>query len=669
MTLTPLLDHWQKPANAGDPVAVVATTFTLEPDFFERSCLARFLAVESVDEGTGSVDDLVARLELEESLRAPTVTVLADRSAQSERSTLRWDVLHCQVPRRGLLHSKVAVLLWENATRVIIGSANLTPAGYRHQIEIALAADLGPHCILPRAVLAGLADELASYLRLVPGLTADVPARQHVEQTLETFRERVAKQSRASTRLKVAFAPTNANSGPLDVLEDAWSGARPLRATHLSPFWDTEDRTVLESVATLLTGRPRRERRQETAVVRDPWGVIAFPIEHFDAVDCVRELDLRDGEARRLHAKCLLLSQRDWVAVLVGSSNHTKAGLGLGAANDKRHREINLWLGAPPGTKEGKALLGLVPVGQEVYPADVTFDDHADDDELDDSAPVLPTCFGLCRLVRKGDSWVLIIGIEPGPMPREWRIALPSGTTLLDSASWVSAGCPESTAVPVAADGLPMFVVAEWDEESTSWAVVADDRHSLPPGKGLESLNSSQLLEALASGKSLAQVAREELERMEQARLSPGGGRIVTDPLKRFDSTSSLLRKGRALAQSLAAMQRRLEHPVMTIDALTARLAGPLGPMFVARKTVDDVEEGRKETADGLFTLAEIALTIGRVNWAEALRRVDETEGRRVARASLDDLEVLAARLGGEPVDLAHYSTRAVREARRCLAS
>ena len=30
MKLTPLLDHWQKPANAGDPLAVLATTFTLE---------------------------------------------------------------------------------------------------------------------------------------------------------------------------------------------------------------------------------------------------------------------------------------------------------------------------------------------------------------------------------------------------------------------------------------------------------------------------------------------------------------------------------------------------------------------------------------------------------------------------------------------------------------
>ena len=45
MKPTPLLDFWQKPVDAGDPVAVLATTFALETDFFEQNCLARFLEV------------------------------------------------------------------------------------------------------------------------------------------------------------------------------------------------------------------------------------------------------------------------------------------------------------------------------------------------------------------------------------------------------------------------------------------------------------------------------------------------------------------------------------------------------------------------------------------------------------------------------------------------
>ena len=70
MKPTPLLDFWQKPADAGEPVALLATTYALEPDFFEQNCLARFLEVSSVNEETKSVDDIVAAVELHESLQS-----------------------------------------------------------------------------------------------------------------------------------------------------------------------------------------------------------------------------------------------------------------------------------------------------------------------------------------------------------------------------------------------------------------------------------------------------------------------------------------------------------------------------------------------------------------------------------------------------------------------
>ena len=170
MKPTPLLDFWQKPAEAGAPVALFATTFALDPDFFEQNCLARFLEVSSVDEDNGSIDDIVAHVELQELLQTTRVTVLADRSAPVQRTSLLWDLLSCKVDG-GLLHAKVSVLIWEKATRVILGSANLTAAGYRRQIELSLAADLGPQCLFPVDVLTQLARELESYLDLFPART------------------------------------------------------------------------------------------------------------------------------------------------------------------------------------------------------------------------------------------------------------------------------------------------------------------------------------------------------------------------------------------------------------------------------------------------------------------------------------------------------------------
>ena len=72
------------------------------------------------------------------------------------------------------------------------------------------------------------------------------------------------------------------------------------------------------------------------------------------------------GEDRRLHAKCLAYESDDWVAVLVGSSNITEAGLGL--AQNYGHREVNVWLGCPAGSEGADELLALLSLGEEITP-------------------------------------------------------------------------------------------------------------------------------------------------------------------------------------------------------------------------------------------------------------------------------------------------------------
>ena len=664
MKPTPLLDFWQKPAGAGEPVAMLATTFALEPDFFEQNCLARFLEVSSVNEETGSVDDIVAGVELQELLQNTRVSVLADRSAPVQRTSLLWDLLSCKVDG-GLLHAKVAVLIWENATRVILGSANLTAAGYRRQIELGLAADLGTGCLFSSEVLNQIADELASYFLLVPGFDPDSAVFARALRTLSLFRQRIAQQRAPNTPVRVAFAPTNSIDTPLDRLDAVWSGGQPLRATHLSPFWDTEDKQKTALVATkkLLTGRPAAKRSQRVAVVIGPRGQTSFSRQLRDAVDSVQQLKEIDNEIRTLHAKCLLVENGNWVAALVGSSNHTIAGLGLGP---RRHREINVWIGAPIDSKEGRALLDLIQLGKPV-PVDAEEVEPSDEDEA--NLPALPGCFGICRVARdSGDGpWNLHLGITAtGDMPATWAIKL--GDRMLSTREeWETAGSRATTVVPLNQDALPMFVLASWDGNEIPWAVVADDRGSLPPGPALSSLRAQHLLDALASGRSLAQVLREELER----KASEQGNRsaIELDPLKRYDAPGSLLRRGRALAASLSAMQRRLERPAITVDSLRARLASPLGPEFVASKVFESYEATPEARADVLFTIAEIMLTVGWVDWRRALEHIDRTQGIAMINETLDRLDALRARLGDEPADLAAYARRAIKEARACLSS
>ena len=666
MKPTPLLDMWQKPDGAGDPIGVLATTFTLDPDFFERNCLARFLALESANEGTRSAEDLVARLELEEGLRATMITVLADRSARAERSSLRWDLLHCQV-NNGLLHSKVAILQWENATRLILGSANLTPAGYRHNIELAMAVDIGPSCLFPNSVLVAVADEIESYLELVPGLNISIPARKQAIRILQIFRERIIDHQAARTKLVVELAPSNEIVRPLDVLPSVWAGPQPLEATHVSPFWDDGQPAVLNAVSKLLTGRPAADRWHRVAVTIGAGGEISFPPNYLkdEHVDEVVQLGPLDANIRPLHAKCLSIQSGHWIAALVGSSNHTTAGLGLGGP--RRHRELNVWLGAPLDSREGKALRDLIPCGSSVS-ADAPYEEPEDEDEADDLA-ALPSFFQLCRLSKDGETWQLQLSFGKHGAPKRWRVSLPNRDVVIDSDRWLKHEDQIDFTYQIDPEHLPMFLDVAWEENRTTWVVIADNRHELPPGPGLVDIRSAQLLDALASGKSLAQLLREQLVQNVLSLSASEQAGIVTDPLKRFDSYSTLLRSGRALATALSALERRLARPVTTLDALEARLLGPLGPQFIASKIVAEFHEGIQSRPYAIFTLAEIALSLGRVPWNQALQFIDHAEALQRIEDTIDELDNLRAQLGPEPADLVGYATHAIKEAKLCLAS
>jgi hypothetical protein len=56
-------------------------------------------------------------------------------SATRGLRSLRWDLPAARLPA-GILHAKVSLLLWTNAARMIVASANLTDDGYRRNPEV-----------------------------------------------------------------------------------------------------------------------------------------------------------------------------------------------------------------------------------------------------------------------------------------------------------------------------------------------------------------------------------------------------------------------------------------------------------------------------------------------------------------------------------------------------
>ena len=116
-------------------------------------------------------------------------------------------------------------------------------------------------------------------------------------------------------------------------------------------------------------------------------------------------------------------------------------------------------------------------------------------------------------------------------------------------------------------------------------------------------------------------------------------------------------------------MERRLARPAPTLDTLEARLTGPLGPHYVAAKVVAEYQDGEQPRSEAMFTLAEIVLAVARVPWSETLQYVDTAEGRALLEQTLNKLDNLRTQLGNEPADLAGYTARAIKEAKRCLPS
>lgn len=634
-----LLDHWSPPDGAGAPVACLATTFTFEADFFMQDCLSRFLSLSSVVGEGDSVSSIAAVLEEEDRLSEAQVSVLVDRSSPAEKRNLRWDVLPVDVPG-GLLHAKVAVLLWERSARVILGSANLTSAGYRRQVEVGLALELDDDCQLPQRVLDDLIAELRRLVELTPGPGRGPKGRAGA--IVDLLASRVSALDLPTTAgrdLRLAMAPGRPGVSPLDRLSDVWRGGQPVRATLLSPFWDEHlPAPAINAVRRRLTGRPASSRGMTFVAAIDPFnGVVQAPaslMSHHDTE--VVAFDPPDNEPRGLHAKLVLIESDDWLAALIGSSNATEAGFGLNPT--RGHHELNLWIGCPARSRTANHLRALARCGEPIEVDDKRWEPVPDDDEP--TVPVLPRGFVSCIVTADHPARVKL-GFEQAALPASWEVRSPGGHLLLASMASANGEAPaREVSVDLPDDALPAFLIVYWQDcgetFQATWTANVEDRSALPPPAELAELPVDVLLAALASTRPLPVALEHELRRRDQG--EHGGGRVELDPLRRFDASGLLLQRTRHVSLALWRLQERLGRPATSLDAVRWRLQGAFGPLTIADGLVAAAHEEQTLPGEAHFLIAELALTIAAVDWsAVAAGGVKKSEVRQVVA------EVLAA--------------------------
>ena len=621
MALVKLLDQWLPPDRSGPPVACLATTFTFQPGFFEEECLARFLGLDSaLVSGRSDQDSLVYVLEREERLSEVKASVLVERGRALAPGTHRWDVIPVTAPFGGVQHAKVSLLLWRDAMRLLVASANLTEAGYRSNVEIFFSFDLPAQAETADLVRDGVDFLRAVVERATQGSDAADSPRGRARSTLALADGRLAALPKSGRgRGAPAAALVHSMAGP-SLLEQAfsqtWRGSPPREYVALSPYFDRGERLAgVESLENHLAKRGRVEA--EIAVVADRAGEDQVRIRAPKAIAANRGrltpdlgswIPLDDHEDRVLHAKAYLFQNSERVMLFAGSPNLTEAALGAPA----RNIEAAVAVADASGRVVGEELIGCIPAFEELPDGRRFYEAPVSEDE----EPGVRLPAGFVEALYEPQRRRVVVSLRPAKLPEEWTMRGPEGIWFRESDA-APRLCRELGETPA-----PNRLSVEWAEageaRTAELIVSVAEAAALPDAAEIADITLDELLDLLAAGGRLRALLEKLVARRSAALVMGGVQDSELDPHAKVDTSEFILQRARRAGLALEGLRQRLSQPVSHPDALARRLRGPFGPLGLARALERAREAGQLEPREHAFMLAELALSVSRAEWAPA---------------------------------------------------
>ena len=322
----------------------IATTFSLDFEAYEQIVLARL-------RGAGCRNNLVA------SDSRMLTHALGGASALPRHAGTQYAVTGAAAS--GVFHPKLFLQLGKDHGRLIIGSANITPAGLAGNLELVSALSCGNES-------SGEQQLIASAWSYMAGLFDD--QQQGVAEQLGRAQARTPWLGTATATEGIVSL---ADDTPAALLTDGTNtgiGARfadlidgPVtRLIVISPYWDHD----LAALAHLTD----RLAPAETAVVIDP-ETREFPKDAASKIDNLKLVDRGSfREGRFVHAKALIAETPEADHLLMGSANCTRAALGT-AAFAGANAETCLYRRLPPGSMtERLGLTAVLSDGQRIDP-------------------------------------------------------------------------------------------------------------------------------------------------------------------------------------------------------------------------------------------------------------------------------------------------------------
>jgi hypothetical protein len=656
-----LIDYYLPPDGGFVLESLVATTYQVDLDFFEEELLAAALGVRS------PVSRMRAfRSELERRLQKVEVSVLYDLGGCDRLARLspRIDAIPVVAQK---LHSKISLLMWvredrtrnappDRRMRLIIGSANLTRQGFRHNYECVVSVDYGGRIPTPRTLL-------TTAIGLVQNMGA-VPQIPQLSHQLAAFAAQAALlpdgTSGPDDPVALVAAPE-----VVSAIRDSWaaiSNKAPETVTVVSPFW-SEGSTASEALFHLFQqfGSPAnlemvccgersadgkswlpvfdsrlavdlknrlRSRLYLRATLPDA-GLLHFGPTTNDIGDELEEKEFatRLGTAnlngtevqRSLHAKMIIVDGTAGSVLYAGSSNCTRRGLGLGG----------------PSNFEAGFVYRLTPRQRKQVSGLLTFAGPATEVRSDSEPSTVQPASEEEAFVPRFLSEVVASGTVINVRFRE---TIPSDLVLLmpiparagDAGYWLLyrtdarsepsdqdisvdlAACQrcDERLEPLLADSsdpqiLPhVFVEVRWECHSAAFPVRFDDKTRLPLLLVGRKPTEGELIEYFLFGK--------EPEEWEEGSGLPGEDSkgLATD--EAIDTRRILAYFIRRFVQAIPGIEAEIRRAGYSRTSLDAALRGPTSPLELAERayssltqTPSSEEPAKTATAVG-FQLTEI---------------------------------------------------------------
>lgn len=664
-----MLELWRPPQGAGDAVGCLCSTYTFEPGLYDEQCLARFLEVESEP----NREDLAFLLERETRLGAAYAGVLVDHTQAGVDHSLRWDVLPVRI-HGAKQHAKLSLLAWTRHIRIIVASANLTEPGYRSNREVAMALDMTPDAVASDQIEATI-EFLRCLLAFVPGARPEMPEIRRAISFLEQVERQVAEwtrvRNRDALRHHLVFTLPGRDDNPAaggpgfgdrGSLEESIAlcrqrGSSPDVAWIASPFFDFDggsDVATASLCKAMARGVTRRltfcvpvlgDTEEQPVRLAAPGSLRTTPSQYSAQVE-FETLPHYDeaGNVRPWHAKLLALQSDAYSALVAGSSNFTRAGLGIGPRRNAEANVLTIADRVPHAREPGELESIWLEMDQVDEPEAAEWLGPKPELEEEQRAGGVPLPAGfLSATYRAGNERWIVLRFDVAQLPEAWSVRTcgSDGGILIDADAWSASGRNGTVTLAWHSVQPPERLLVRWPTGEASWPFNVEDARQLPPPAELSEMTADDMLLVLAaSDPSAAFRAWVKTQRSDDGFDEELDTALPADldPLRRYDLQATFLHRIRSRARVLAQLRQNLQRPVWSVQALQWRLEGFIGIKPLAERLVREVAEADGNINEAVLTLADFLIVLREVQYEPADGALSKAQFGQVFRPFLRNL-------------------------------